>query len=340
MFTIDFPCLSAHLDDAVFLPVGEQNFTVVPPPSDATTWESTRTDVDSLPLPLCSIEVETMAFSKTAGTSSSSSLPAGRWVKEPWPNTTVCPQPFSFDNNFTMFQVIAHDGESPHCWHRDDLSVIGGRCYEMNCALVRTFDKFKTTFRDQHWMGVWRRYDCDYYEYTNAQLQQCIDTLQISQFKTAGASIATFLEEYLRQRVGHLFLYNGTAQGRTATLDTLSLLHRTLLTSSEFDEWIHLVPNVTDDPNNYHYVVSGYFLSSERESNAHAEVIFEMNQKLSKVLPSKGYAYLNAYDLSAAMSYETATQFDGMHLIGPTAKMVLTKFFHHLCQSVVVGSRV
>ena len=96
MFTLDFPCLSAHLDDVVFFPVGEQNFTVGPPPSiDATTpWKTTRTDdvEESLLLPLCSIEVETMAFSQTAGTSlSTSSLPAGRWVKEPWPNTTVCP---------------------------------------------------------------------------------------------------------------------------------------------------------------------------------------------------------------------------------------------------------
>ena len=210
----------------------------------------------------------------------------------------------------------------------------------MNCPLVQKFDKFQTTFRDPHWMGVWRRYDCDYYEYTDAQLQQCIDTLQISKFETVGISIAAYLREYLTQRVGHLVLYNGTAQGRTATLDTLSLLHRSFLTSSEFDEWLNLLPNVTDHSNSYRYVVSGYFLSSERETNSHAEVMFEMNKKLSKVLPSKGYAFLNAYDLSAAMSYETATQFDGMHLIGPTAKMVLTKFFHHLCQSVVVGSRV
>ena len=35
--------------------------------------------------------------------------------------------------------------------------------------------------------------------------------------------------------------------------------------------------------------------------------------------------------MSAAFTYDTATQNDGMHIIGPTMKMIITKIFHFLC---------
>jgi hypothetical protein len=40
------------------------------------------------------------------------------------------------------------------------------------------------------------------------------------------------------------------------------------------------------------------------------------------------------------MVYDVATQFDGMHLIGPPMKLIITKFFHYLCKDHVEGSRV
>ena len=45
----------------------------------------------------------------------------------------------------------------------------------------------------------------------------------------------------------------------------------------------------------------------------------------------KGHKMLNAFDMSAAFTYETATQFDGMHIVGPPMKMMITKLFHHIC---------
>jgi hypothetical protein len=49
---------------------------------------------------------------------------------------------------------------------------------------------------------------------------------------------------------------------------------------------------------------------------------------------------LQVYDLTAALSYDTATQADGMHIIGPPMKMAITKLFHHLCGDFVEGSRL
>jgi hypothetical protein len=40
---------------------------------------------------------------------------------------------------------------------------------------------------------------------------------------------------------------------------------------------------------------------------------------------------ITAHDMSAAMTFDTAGQKDGMHINGPPAKMILTKLFHYLC---------
>jgi hypothetical protein len=44
--------------------------------------------------------------------------------------------------------------------------------------------------------------------------------------------------------------------------------------------------------------------------------------------------------LDVAFTYDAATQMDGMHLIGPPMKMLVTKLFHHVCSDVVEGSPV
>jgi hypothetical protein len=66
----------------------------------------------------------------------------------------------------------------------------------------------------------------------------------------------------------------------------------------------------------------------------------QVTQLAAEVLTPKGYKMLNALDLSAAWTYDTATQFDGMHIIGPPMKMIISKFFHYICQDIVPGSRI
>jgi hypothetical protein len=44
--------------------------------------------------------------------------------------------------------------------------------------------------------------------------------------------------------------------------------------------------------------------------------------------------------MTAGFAYDSATQFDGMHFIGPPMKMIMTKLFHHICADTVEGSRL
>ena len=43
---------------------------------------------------------------------------------------------------------------------------------------------------------------------------------------------------------------------------------------------------------------------------------------------------LNGFDVTAAFTFDTDGQGDGMHITGPPIKVVVMKFFHHLCQTI------
>jgi hypothetical protein len=95
------------------------------------------------------------------------------------------------------------------------------------------------------------------------------------------------------------------------------------------------------------------------------------NRLLSQLIEPKGLKMINAFDMTAgtvclsvilytifftprkpqhsmasntcltvAFTYDSATQMDGMHMIGPPMKMLVTKLFHHLCSGIVPGSTV
>ena len=72
-------------------------------------------------------------------------------------------------------------------------------------------------------------------------------------------------------------------------------------------------------------------MSSEREIMCFNSRIKELSLLGEKILPAKGYKMINAYDMTAAMTFDTAAQRDGMHMNGPPLRMVLTKILHYLC---------
>ena len=56
-----------------------------------------------------------------------------------------------------------------------------------------------------------------------------------------------------------------------------------------------------------------------------------------EVLGPKNYHMLNLYDMTKAFSYDTATQMDGLHIIGPPMKMAISKLFHYVCFNTSVA---
>jgi hypothetical protein len=311
--TLDFPCLSGELDDAVFQ--REVDFTLV---DEARAIEPVQKE-----LPLCTLDNE--LFDRHSG----------RWVREAWLDIKRCPRLMGFDPNRESFEIIRFDGTHPHCWHRDDFSVVGQRCLEMNCRFIKQESKWRSHLHEEtKFFGYWKNYDCDYMEYTNLQLQQCIDTKKIGKFKTEGRSISEFLNEYLIQRMENINLYKGS-DAKTVILDTLSLLHNF---GPDFAETLKARPNVGELEEIFW--VTGFYLSSEREPGAIGPAVERYSRIAYDVLQSKGYKMLQVYDLSAAFTFDTATQSDGMHIVGPPMKMAITKLFHHLCGEVVEGSRL
>lgn len=259
------------------------------------------------------------------------------------------------------FDITEHDGNHPHCWHRDDLSRIGHYCGEWNCQFLEPQSKWISDLHEEtNWFGVWRQYGCDYLEFTDTQLQQCITNRKIASIETKGNSIARFMKEYFGQRLKNISMYGGGGSnssdnsdaGIDVIIDTLTLV---ALSMNPDDHYFGLkrkllkMPsmNVLQDESSSdntsrrseHYWVTGFFLSSEREPHIQAARIEKFNHIAADALGPKGYKMINAFDMSAAFAYDTATQFDGLHLIGPPMKMIVTKLFHHMCAgSGVEGS--
>lgn len=315
-FTLDFPCVSGELDDMVFMK--DNSFTVVLPKTEfgaeLSPWEKEPT------LPLCETDEELNS--------------SGRWVRGPVPSD--CPE-IAFDQNHaSRFDIVEWDGEKPHCWNRDDLTRIGHRCSEMNCRLIKPESKYISPMRDETptFYGKWMPYRCRYLELTDAQLQQCIDARHIMSFNSEGASISEFLNEYVTQRIASVQPFNGTkSKGTFSILSTKKLLHLMFQSDEELAKTMSSFPTVIAI--HMHFIVGGFFLSSERETYAEAERTKAVNVMLKHTPRLKGYKYLEAYDLSAAFTYDTATQMDGMHIIGPPMKALITKYFHYLCKDVL-----
>jgi hypothetical protein len=325
-FTLDFPCESGDLDDRIHLAQNTFSFT---PPQRPNTATATAVERQEVPLlPLCTIDNEGLAKSN------------GRWVREPWPGTDMCPSTMEVDRDFNeAFKIMKNDGAHPHCWHRDDLSLIGHDCVEMNCRFIEREAKWISPLHEEkRWFGVWRPYDCDYLEFTDSQLQQCVSNRKIKKMKTEGASIARYIREYLELRLKNITMHDASdPEAIEVTIDTLKLLHLNGAVSM-LENRLNKMPIV--GKNEEYYWVTGFFLTSERETHVHVPRMDLFNHHVPAILDPKGYKMINTYDMSAGFAYESATQFDGMHFIGPSMKMVMTKVFHHMCADTVEGSRL
>lgn len=313
MFTLDFPCMSGDLDDKVYA----TNNTFV--------LDTSEDDPPSEPLPLCALPDEFDGQRR------------GRWVRQPWPED--CPR-FTFDKKFnTKFLITSWTGDQPHCWHRDDMTVVGHRCIEPNCQFIRSETKYVSPMRTNKWMGVFRDRKCDYYEYTDQQLQRCFTFRKIQKVELQGKSIAEFIFEYIQQRMSNITMYSGE-DGVTLISSTLTLLHKSTLSKEELRVELNALPLANATDSELTFVPSPFFLSSERDTLAIQENMKIIFDEAKKSLLAKGYPFFNVMEASAAWTFDTATQFDGMHITGAPVKLAVTKLFHYLCKDVVEGSRM
>jgi hypothetical protein len=117
---------------------------------------------------------------------------------------------------------------------------------EMNCLLIDDASKWRSPLHEESkWFGVWRNYGCDYLEFTDEELQQCITKRKIGAIQTDGASIAHFLSEYLGLRLKNMTMYGGSDPDTLkVTLSTLTLLHKKVATVEELRDELRTMPDV------------------------------------------------------------------------------------------------
>lgn len=319
-FTVDFQCLSGALDDKVFFANNLVNLTNTDLTVDSIDDEAVHAVASTKEEPLCSIESERF------GTHS------GRWVVEPWPSEQECPVPHSKDPTIFLKQHT-YQGDNPKCWRRDDLSIYNHDCVEINCELIETSSKWESPlYKEKQWCGDWKHDSgCSYTQYTESELQQCVDRRKLYGFKVDGASVAAMINAHFSERMENINFYNNTefGDGTKVTISTFRLLHYSNFPNTVKDYFENKAPNVTKDEE--FFWVSGYFLSSEREIQATASRMKQYSVWGEKYLTLKGYKMINAHDMTAAFTYDTAWQDDGMHISGPPVKMILTKVLHYLC---------
>jgi hypothetical protein len=242
-------------------------------------------------------------------------------------------------NNSQQFVIMKYDPLHPRCYHRDDLSIVGHTCIEMNCQFITENTKWTTSslHLEKRWYGDYQQYQCRYQEYTDDELQICIDERKIHTIDGDGQSIWHYLRQYLYQRIQNLTMYNNEKlkDGVEIRLSSLSLLHHHYAGLREAYESMPVI----DTNHMEFYWVNSIYLSSEREDEGRGPAQLMKSQIVQEILEPKHYRMINFYDMTKAFTYDTATQMDGMHIIGPPMKMVMTKLFHYMCYNTSIEHR-
>ena len=77
--------------------------------------------------------------------------------------------------------------------------------------------------------------------------------------------------------------------------------------------------------------LKGPFLSSERQAHITHGRYQVLSEILSPILKKEGWKEMDWVNISMALSYEGATQYDGLHVVGSSMKMAFHLTMHQLC---------
>ena len=140
------------------------------------------------------------------------------------------------------------------------------------------------------------------------------------------------LHRYIEQKLNGIQMVKPTAFSRNIVLDTLKMPHVVWHdTVKEFGNKLDAYGEINNETSEY-YFVTGFYFSSEREPHVVVDRSLQFSNLAWKKLTPKGYKMINAFDVTAAFTYDSDAQNDGLHITGPPIRAILTKFFHHLCQ--------
>ena len=256
-------------------------------------------------------------------------------MKYPFPDDSVCmPVERDTENGGFKTYMPKYNGTSmpPYCWHRDNIDQCCNTCGEMGCRFIINHRWVSDLRQSGKWFGRFENYDCRYDDMSSTEIQQCIDRKNISNIQVKGLSVKNMLESYIAQKLKGIEFAEQTQTSRIIYLDTLKMPHVVWHKSmEEFGKELDGYQEV-DNEKLEHYFVTGFYFSSEREPHVVADRSLQFSNLAREKLTPKGYKMINGFDVTAAFTFDSDGQNDGLHITGPPIRAILTKFFHHLCQ--------
>ena len=260
----------------------------------------------------------------------------GRWVKYQFPDDSVCgPIERDYANDGARNYMPKYNGTKmpPHCWHRDNIDQCCNLCVEPGCKFIVDHRWISDLRRAGKWFGMWEHVDCYHNDLSSADIQQCINRRNISSIELKGASVSEILKRYILQKLSGIKMVESTPDSLDIVLDTLKMPHVIWHKSlEEFRNELNTTyVDLNDTTNREYYFVTGYYYSSEREPHVSADRSLQFSHLAAETLIPKGYKMINAFDVTAAFTFDTDAQNDGLHINGPPNRAIITKFFHHLC---------
>ena len=234
-----------------------------------------------------------------------------RWVKYPFPNDAIC-MPLEEEREHKGFRnyLPMYNGTSmrPYCWHRDRIDKCCNQCAEFGCTFVVNHRWVTDLRRSGEWFGRWEHYNCHYKDMGLDEIQQCIDRKNISNIDLRGASVKDILKTYIEQKLKGIKMVQPTSSSREVVLDTLKMphviWHQSLM---DFEAELDKYQDIDNETSEY-YFISGFYYSSEREPFITADRSLQFSDLAQKKLSPKGYKMINAFDATAAFTYDSDSQ--------------------------------
>lgn len=251
----------------------------------------------------------------------------GRWVKSDWFQN--CSMEVA-ETEVKFPQYLHHSDEPEECWIYDRL--IGNECNN-GCNRNPKGNLWRSSLVEEHddefFPYMWKPYDCDLVLYTDEMLTKCILSHGYARPSIVGDSVAEFFEEYVNMRFDSL---DSTIYGdKPVIIDNLRLMHAIWHDSNA--EWNSAIQSRVGllQEGATGIWLNGPFLSSEREVHCTYGRMGVFVDIARPFLKDRGWTEVDWRNISMAVSYESATQYDGLHVVGSSMKVAFHLAMHGLC---------
>jgi len=251
----------------------------------------------------------------------------GRWVKSNWfQNCTM--EMAETDVKFP--QYLHRNDEPEECWIYDRL--IGNGCHN-GCNRNPEGNLWRSSLMEEHddrfFPYMWKPYDCDLVLYSDEMLTKCFLSHGYARPSVVGDSVAEFFEEYVNMRFDSL---DSAIYGdKPVIIDNLWIMHAIWHNSNtEWNSAIQSRVGLLQD-GAVGIWLNGPFLSSEREVHCTQGRMGVFVDSARPHLKARGWTEVDWRNISMAVSYESATQYDGLHVVGSSMKVAFHLAMHGLC---------